>query len=183
MHMVDGAVASMVANLPKSTGKSLDEWLTVLAGTDFTKHGQLVSYLKQDHGVTHGYANLIAQRYLDQGAPEPSNDDLVTAQYAGGKADLKPIYDRIVAVARGFGDDVEIAPKKTNVSLRRSKQFASIVAASRSRIDLEIHLPGEPPTDRLKASNGMCSHKVAIGSLDEIDAELIDYLHRAWSRA
>lgn len=181
--MVDEAWASMVANLPKSTGKSLDEWLAVLAGTNLEKHGQLVAFLKNDHGVSHGYANLIARRYLEQGAPEPQDDDLVATQYAGGKADLKPIYDRLISAAQGFGDDVEIAPKKTNVSLRHSKQFASIVAASRTRIDLEIHLPGDPPTERLQLSKGMCSHKVAISSLAEIDTELIDYLHRAWSRA
>lgn len=180
--MVDEAWANMVANLPKSTGKGLDEWLAVLAGTDLEKHGQLVAFLKKEHGVTHGYANLIARRFLEQDTPAPQEDDLVTAQYAGGKADLKPIYDRLITVAQSFGEDVEIVPKKTNVSLRRSKQFASIVAASRTRIDIEIHLPGEPSTERLRSSTGMCSHKVAINSLDEIDAELIDYLHRAWSR-
>jgi len=181
--VVDEAWASMVANLPQNTGKSLDEWLAVLAGCGLTKHGQIVALLKKEHGVTHGYANLIANRLLAQGASEPADDDLVAAQYAGGKAALKPIYDRLVAVARGFGDDVEVSPRKTNVSLRRSKQFASIVAASKTRIDLEIQLPGEPETDRLKASKGMCSHKVAVSSLDDVDAELIDYLHRAWERA
>ncbi|MGH2550862.1 MAG: DUF4287 domain-containing protein [Thermomicrobiales bacterium] len=181
--MVDEAWASMVANLPKSTGKSLDEWLAVLAGSGLEKHGQLVALLKKEHGVTHGYANLIARRFLEQGTPEPAADDLVAAQYAGGKAGLKPIYDLIVAVAEGFGSDVEIAPRKTNVSLRRNKQFGSIVAASRSRIDLELNLPGEPPTERLQASGGMCSHRIAISSVDDIDVELIDYVRRAYDRS
>ena len=99
------------------------------------------------------------------------------------KAALKPIYDRLIEVSQSFGDDVEIVPKKTNVSLRRSKQFGSIVAASQKRIELEIQLPGEPESDRLKVSKGMCSHKVSLMSVDEIDAELIDYLRRAWERA
>lgn len=181
--MVDEAWASMVANLPKSTGKSLDEWLAVLAGSGLEKHGQLVALLKKEHGVTHGYANLIARRFLEQGAPEPAADDLVSAQYAGGKAGLKPIYEQLVAIAVGFGSDVEIAPRKTNVSLRRKKQFGSIVAASKNRIDLEINLPGVPPTERLQISGGMCSHKIAISSADDIDVELIDYLRQAYDRS
>ncbi len=181
--MVDEAAASMVANLPKNTGKSLDEWMATLDGCGLEKHGQVVSLLKKEHGVTHGYANLIAREFLNQGTPEPAEDDLVAAQYAGGKAALKPIYDRLVELAQSFGDDVEIAPKKSNVSLRRSKQFGSIVAASQKRIELEIQLPGEPETERLKTSKGMCSHKVSLTSIDEVDDELVGYLRRAWERA
>ena len=181
--MVDEARATMVANLPGNTGKSLEEWITTLDGCGLEKHGQIVSLLKKDYGVTHGYANLIAREFLNQGTPEPTEVDLVAAQYAGGKAALTPIYDRLIEVSQSFGDDVEIVPKKTNVSLRRSKQFGSIVAASQKRIELEIQLPGEPESDRLKVSKGMCSHKVSLMSADEIDAELIDYLRRAWERA
>jgi hypothetical protein len=105
------------------------------------------------------------------------------AQYAGAKVGLRPIHDRLVEVARGFGSDVEVAPKKTSVSLRRKVQFAVIEASSAKRVQLGIQLKGEPATDRLLAWGSMCSHRVNLGSLDDIDAELIGWLRAAYDRA
>ncbi|MEL7487330.1 MAG: DUF4287 domain-containing protein, partial [Pseudomonadota bacterium] len=127
---------TMIANLPEKTGKDLKTWLKLVAAGDFEKHGQIVKFLKTEHGVTHGFANLIAAV-----AREPGGDDAadpVEAQYAGAKAALRPIHDAIVKFAQSLGDDVEIAPKKTSVSLRRKKQFALITPATKTRIDLGL---------------------------------------------
>lgn len=53
---------SMIDNLPEKTGKSLEQWLILLAKLNFTKHGEIVKHLKSEHEVTHGYGNLIAHR-------------------------------------------------------------------------------------------------------------------------
>ncbi len=45
--------------------------------------------------------------------------DTAAALFDGGKAALRPFYDRLIAEASALGPDVEIAPKKANVSLRR----------------------------------------------------------------
>ena len=37
----------------------------------------------------------------------------VAAQYSGNKSHLAPIRDAILTVVQGFGEDVEVAPKKT----------------------------------------------------------------------
>lgn len=55
---VESAVASLalakaeVANLPEKTGKSMDEWSTLLKKSGGVKHGEIVKLLKGDHGVT-----------------------------------------------------------------------------------------------------------------------------------
>ena len=82
-----------------------------------------------------------------------------------------------------FGNDVELAPKKAGVSLRRSKQFALIEPTTRTRIDIGINLNGISPTDRLKAAGGMCTHKVALTRLDQIDDELAGWLRTAYQQA
>jgi hypothetical protein len=83
-----------------------------------------MKFLKGEHGVTHGYANTISILYRQEleGGP-PAEKDLVAEQYAGAKAGLRPIYDAVLAAVSKFGTDIEIAPKKTYVSLRRNKQF------------------------------------------------------------
>ncbi len=173
---------TMIDNLPEKTGKSLDDWLGIIKASGLGQHGEIMKLLKGEHGVSHGFANLIAQKArgnLDTGA-----DDLVANQYKG-KESLKPIHDAIVAYVKGFGDDVEIAPKKTSVSLRRSKQFALIQPSTKTRVDLGINLKGEPGTDRLLAEKpgSMCTHKIKISDLGEVDDAVKTWLKEAYARA
>ncbi|MEL6874308.1 MAG: DUF4287 domain-containing protein, partial [Pseudomonadota bacterium] len=49
---------SMIANMPEKTGKALTDWLKIVSSSGLEKHGQIVKYLKTDHGMTHGFANL-----------------------------------------------------------------------------------------------------------------------------
>ncbi len=179
---VDAATQTMIDNMPAKTGRSLEEWFVVVDAAGFAKHGQILSHLKSEYGVSHGFANLIAARALSRGQ-EATADDLVEAQYEGRKAPLRPLYDRLIAEVSAFGPDVEVAPKKTSVSLRRNKQFALIEAPSATRLQLGVNLRGTAPTDRLRAAGGMCTHRVDVASADEIDAELVGWLHEAYEEA
>ncbi len=76
-----------------------------------------------------------------------------------------------------------MAPKKTTVSLRRSKQFAVIEPASASRMQLGINLRDAEPTERLRAAGGMCTHRVDVRSLEEVDAELLGWMREAYELA
>lgn len=57
MGKVEDATATMIANLPEKTGRSLEQWLAVVKKTKLQKHGEIVGMLKTDHGMTHGFAN------------------------------------------------------------------------------------------------------------------------------
>ncbi|SIN66256.1 protein of unknown function [Parasphingorhabdus marina DSM 22363] len=172
---------SMIANMPEKTGKALEDWLKIVHGTGMEKHGQIVKYLKTDHGMTHGFANLVASKALN---PEPVGEaDLVTAQYGGAKAGLKPIHDAVVAFAQTLGADVEIAPKKASVSLRRSKQFALITPATKSRVDLGLALKGEKAEGRLESYNAMCSHRVRLENVDDLDDDVKAWMQLAYERS
>lgn len=172
----------MIDNLPAATGRSLGEWYTVLDDAGLDKHAEMLAYLKREHGVTHGYANGIVLQYRSRGSA-PTDEDLVAAQYAGPKAALRPIYEALLATVQQFGDDVQISPKKASVSLRRSKQFALIEPASAVRVQLGINLKDADPTDRLRLATGMCTHKISLTSLDEVDAEVVSWLRRAYESA
>ena len=171
---------TMVANMPEKTGRSLDEWLAIVGASGLDKHGQIVKMLKTDHGLTHGFANLVAHHSLNA---EPVNqDDLVTAQYDGKEA-LKPIHDAIMQYAQSLGSDVEVAPKKTSVSLRRSKQFALITPATKTRIDLGLALKGEQAAGRLETYNAMCSHRIRLESVEAFDESAREWMKLAYQRA
>jgi hypothetical protein len=179
-------MASLIQNLETKTGKSLDTWVATARASGLKKHGQLVALLKQDHGLTHGYANQIALRALAAGdAPAAGRQDLLEAQYQGAKAALRPVYNAVAAAVRKFGPDVEFAPKKAYVSLRRSKQFGLIQPAAK-RVDVGLILKGVPPAGRLEASgsfNAMFTHRVRVASAAEVDSELIGWLRKAYESA
>ncbi|MCO7222930.1 DUF4287 domain-containing protein [Pleionea sp. CnH1-48] len=179
--------ASMIANMPEKTGKSLPQWLELTLKQSFEKHGELVKWLKTEHGVTHGFANLIAHetRAQREGKTD-SESDLVDAQYAGAKSDLKPIYDKLQKALTKLGKDVEVAPKKSYVSFRRNKQFALVKASTKTRVDVGINLKEHETTERLVLSgsfNQMVSHKVSLTSPKEVDKELISWLKEAYEES
>ena len=174
---------TMLANLPEKTGKPLQTWLRLIKAASLARHGQIVKFLKAEHGVTHGFANLIAHQALK---PATDNDALIDAQYAGPKSDLRPILDAILTAVGTFGSDIEIAPKKTSVSLRRSKQFALVQASTRTRVDVGINLKGVEPHGRLEASgsfSAMVSHRVRLSAVADVDEELVGWLRDAYRLA
>jgi hypothetical protein len=179
--------ANMIAGLRDKTGKSMEEWLKIVRASGLSTHKEIMKLLKEKHGLTHGYANLIALGSLN--SDSHTSDDpaaLVDAQYAGAKAALLPIYNELLKAIKGFGKDVEVSPKKAYVSLRRSKQFAIIQPSTASRLDVGINLKGTDPAGRLEASgsfNAMVTHRVRVTSLDDVDKELLAWLKKAYEAA
>ena len=185
MSKLDDAAAKMIANLEANTGKSLAEWITIAQQSGETKHRAMLNFLKSEHGLTYGYANLVTMRAREAAAPKVEGS-LVDQQYSGAKAGLRPIYDAILAQVNQFGSDIELAPKKKYVSLRRKKQFGIVQPSTKTRVDIGINLKGNDPTDRLEKSgsfNSMVSHRVRITDVAHIDDELIGWLREAYDRA
>jgi len=179
--------AAMIANFKEKTGKTLPQWLKIANAARLEKHGELVKFLKANHGMTHGFANVVAHKTFASDAGSAADaTDLVEAQYSGPKADLRPIYDALTAKIVKFGKDVEIAPKKSYVSLRRNKQFGLIQPSTKTRVDVGINLKGDKASGRLEASgsfNAMVSHRVRVGDVKEVDRELVDWLRKAYQKA
>lgn len=179
----DAALATQLRNIEKATGRTTGQWAAVIAATGLAKHGQIVSFLKTEHGLTHGNANTLAHVARRETEPPSTDDDLLDAQYRGAKAALRPIYDEIVVTTRALGDDVTVSVKKTGVSLRRAKQFALVQAPSAQRVQLGFNLRDVAPTSRLRAATGMCSHTVDLTDIDDVDDEIAGWLRTAYEQA
>lgn len=179
-------MASMMANLEEKTGNGIEHWFSVVEKSGEEKHMAIIKHLKSEHGLTHGYANLIAIKFKARTEAPKSEDDLVAAHYAGAKAGLKPLYEQLVGVVESFGDDVDVSPRKTYVTIRRSKQFAIFKASTKERLDVGLILKGVEPTDRLqtgKQFSGMMTHAVGVTDASDIDDELKGWLRQAYEAA
>ncbi len=176
----------MEEGLLEKTGKTLADWKKTIKAKKLEKHGDIMKFLKTEQGLTHGFANFITLKYraADAGSHDPV--ELVNTQYSKGKEALRPIYEKLLATISTFGDDIEIAPKKSAVSLRRKKQFALIQPATKTRIDLGLKIKDKEQTERLEGSGpfgSMCSHRVRLTTIDEVDSELISWLKEAYEKA
>lgn len=183
MSTVEQQVANQVTNIEKATGRSAAEWVALIQRSGLRKHGQILSMLKEEHGLTHGNANLLAIKAREAAEGGPQTDtDLVDSHYAGKNAGVRPLYDAVLAKVLTFGPDIELAPKKTYVSLRRSKQFA-LVGPQAGQLEVCLVLPGAETSGRLKPTTGMGTHKVRISEQAELDDELVGWLREAYERA
>jgi predicted transport protein len=179
---MDKQLQSMIDNMPEKTGKSLQEWTSILSKQSFSKHSEAVNYLKKEHGVTHGFANTIVHLMKNDNSGE---EDLVSRQFEG-KENLKPIYDKLTEHINKLGNDVEFAPKKAYVSVRRNKQFAIIQPSTKSRLDLGLNLKGKDPSGKLEASgswNAMVSHRVRLENPSDVTEQIIEWIREAYDNS
>lgn len=190
MADTDAAIATQIANIEKKTGKRLAELRTAIAACGRTTHGEIRGWLRETFGLGHGDANTLTHVALQSDgasaakAAGASTADVLAEIYAGKKAHLRPIHDRLMAAIERFGE-FEIAPKKGYVSLRRAKQFAMLGPKTNDRFELGLNLKEDVGDPRVKAlpPGGMCQYVVPLTSADDVDATLIAIVKRAFDRA
>ena len=121
MATVEEGLKSQLRNIEIATGRSVDDWIALIRASGLTRHSQIVAMLKADHGLSHGAANRLALTAL--AADAPVAQDPVEELFAGRPREVRAIHDRLWAEVERLGE-VEVAPKKGYLSLRRRLQFA-----------------------------------------------------------
>ena len=51
-------------NLAEKTGRSMPEWIGVVEASGLSKHGEILAWLKTEHGLGHGHANALVAYHL-----------------------------------------------------------------------------------------------------------------------
>lgn len=166
-------------------GKTMDDFRTLAAGKPFTKHGEIVAWLKSDHGLGHGHASLVAKLLLEPDSFKRPDSERVDGQYAGKKAHWRPLYERLLADLERLGPDVGIDACDTYVGfVRNGKKFAIAQPSTIDRFDLGIKLKGEAATGRFEEAgkwNAMVTHRVRITDPGQLDDEVMGWLSRAYA--
>jgi Domain of unknown function (DUF5655)/Domain of unknown function (DUF4287) len=179
------AQQSQLRNIETQTGRSIDDWVELIRASGLRRHGEIVPMLKTQHGLTHGTAHRLALVAIDRLSDAPAPASLEDALYPESRRHLLPLHAALMEQVHALGDDIELAPKKGYVSIRRRKQFAMIQPAAK-HIDLGLILPGAPDDDRLESAesfNALFSNRVRVRTLDDIDAELLSWLREAYEAA
>lgn len=177
--------AKAIAGLQEKTGRSLEEWVALILKSGPQGWKERQAWLKSEYQLGTNYAIWLASR-AGGDLPDNDPDSLVEKLFAGKKAGLRPLYDRLLELGYSLGPDVTAAPCSTMVPLRRKYVFAHIKPTTNTRVDLGLALGALPGTGRLIETGGYAkkdriTHRIGIASLAGIDAEVIAWLRRAYS--
>lgn len=185
-EIIDKALQTQIENIEKNSGKKIKEWISIVNKSGFEKHGELVKFLKESHGFTHGNANTVVHFAKQSHAGAAENEtDWIAEQYKG-KEDMKAWYDKLMAAINKFGKDVEVSPKKAYVSLRRKKQFAIIQPSTKTRMDVGLNIKDVEPSGNVEKAgswNAMCTHRIKIEDEKIINKDLIDWIKKSYDQA
>ena len=162
-------------------------WLRTVADGGIDPLDQLAvrRWLRDEHGVPQNSQWAIADAAARAaGWSRPSVDEYTDSQYSGPKAALRPIFDHIHAIAIALGDDVSVEGRSTYTPYVRSRQFAAVAPATRTRVDLGLRYVEPPASGRLLPARapGQSTHKVSLETTAEVDAEVASLLRLAYEQ-
>lgn len=180
-------MAAVVTSLQERTGRTLEEWLEVVAssGIDPLDQNAVRRWLKAEHGVLQNSQWAIADAAARAaGWVPPTIEEQIETQYAGPKAHLRPIFDRIRELAASLGDDVRMEGRGTYIPFVRSRQFLAVAAATRTRVDLGLRYTAAPDSPLLVPAQapGQATHRLSLTSAAEITPEVEELLQVAYEQ-
>lgn len=194
VHPSLAMVQNTIANLKTRTGKSLDEWVAFIHAQGPPTEVERRAWLKETHKLGTNYSWWLAERSVGKGREDDSPEaylktaaGYVEAQYAGKKAPLRPIYEKLLKMGLTLGKDVKACPCKTMVPLFRNHAIAEIKAATRTRIDLGLALgkhEGKLPKVLIDTGGAKkkdrITHKIELTSPVQVDAEVARWMRAAY---
>jgi Domain of unknown function (DUF5655)/Domain of unknown function (DUF4287) len=183
VHPGVAMVQKWIVTLKDKTGRTLDEWLEHIKteGPDNEKGCQ--TWLKEKYGLGTNYAHWLAEKALGNKLGLADDDaesylreapQYVEAMFAGDKAVLRPIYDKLLKIGLALGKDVKACPCQTIVPLYRNHVFAHLKPTTRTRLDLGLALKDTKTPARLIDTGGFAkkdriTRRIPVSSLEEID--------------
>jgi Domain of unknown function (DUF5655)/Domain of unknown function (DUF4287) len=185
MATVEDALRTQIRSIEARYRRPMSSWIKLVRDRRLTKHGEILALLKTEFAMSHGDANRVALVARDAvtGSGPAAGGDPADDLYTGKLATLRPVHDRLMAAVTALGKDIEVAPKRGYVSLRRAKQFGMIQPFA-GRVDVGLILKDVPAGGRLeKNPNAMFTHRVRVSRPEEVDAELRTWLKRAYDRS
>jgi hypothetical protein len=192
VHPGVAMVQKWIQELPRKTGRSLEEWLALTKKDGPPTEKERREWLKKEHKLGTNAAAWIAERLEGKGKEEDSPEaylktaaEWVEAQYSGPRAALRPLYEQLLKRGFSLGKDVKACPCKTMVPFYRNHVFAQIKPSTNTRIDLGFALGNMKTSKRLIDTGGFekkdrITRRIEIRTKSDIDDEVNQWIKKAY---
>ncbi len=116
-------------------------------------------------------------------------DVLLDKHFAGTRAPLSAVYDRVLAVVSGLGDDITTGARDTYIAFGRRKQFAVFKTRARPvQAELGLRLSDAAISPRLapaskRFGSESATHVVVLAAVEDVDDEVAAWLKAAYADA
>ncbi len=192
VHPGVAQIKKWIQELPKKTGRSLEEWIALTQDSGPPTETERRNWLKKEHKLGTISAAWIAGRLEGKNTEEDSPEaylktaaEWVEAQYSGPRAALRPLYEQLLKLGFSLGKDVKACPCKTMVPFYRNHVFEQIKPATNTRIDLGFALGNMKTPKRLIDTGGYAkkdriTRRIEIKSKADIDDEVKRWLKKAY---
>jgi hypothetical protein len=170
--------------LESRTDVGLAAWNERVRDTGIDNEPDLRTWLAGQGVTGYGQMLLVYERFGYPDFLSASAEELIDNQYVDRPA-LRPIFDRLAAIAVDLGD-VDVQARKTYVTLTTPRRkFALVKATTKTRVDLGLRLDGQRPAGRLEPARSIgddvMTVRLPLRAPDEVDDEAIDWLRRAYA--
>jgi len=170
-------------NLPKNTGKTLEEWIKNLEKSKVKEIKEQIAWLKTQ-GLGSVQASFIIKKINKVVNIYEDGDKLINDLFSGDNKKLKKNYNKLISKIKKLGNDVSVRPCKTYIPIYRKKQFLTIKPIKQG-LALGLALKDTSKSKRLvPPANNIGSERikymVVINNSNEIDDELIKIIGEAY---
>ncbi len=187
MTSPEDMMAAVTRSLQARTGHSLEEWVgrVQASGIDPLDQNAVRRWLKQEHGVPQNSQWAIADAAARAaGWQPPGTEQYIDEQYAGRKAGLRPVFDRLRAAIEAFGDDVRIEGRGSYTPFVRHRQFAAVAPGTATRLDVGLRFSDAPASPLLTPANapGQATHRLSLATTGDLTPEVERLLRLAYEQ-
>lgn len=180
-------MAAVTESMKKRTGRTIEQWVALVkkSGVDPLDQNAVRKWLKSEHDLPQNSRWAIADAAARAaGWKRPDVEQYIDSQFAGDKAALRPIFDKLRAIIEKFGDDISVEGRSTYTPFVRKRQFCAIAAATKTRVDVGLRYTEPPRSALLKksATPGKATHKISLSTASEINTEVKKLLKAAYEQ-
>lgn len=170
----------------EKTGKSLQEWLTLVKSSKIHKQNDILEWLKKGHGLNHMQAQFVAGIFLNNGNPVYGNENALLENQFIKCADMRSLFDMVSEGIISQFQGTQLIPKKTYLSFTSVREFAAINVKPKE-IRLGLDLGEEPFTEVVQKSKltgpmPRISHMIILTEIEQFDSKTKQLLEQSFNR-
>lgn len=168
------------------TGKTLQEWLTLVKSSGIQKQNDILQWLKKGHGLNHMQAQFVAGMYLNNGNPVYGNERALLENQFVKCPDMRLLFDAVSEKIISEFQGTQLIPKKTYLSFTAVREFAAINIKPKE-IRLGLDLGDEPFTEELQKSKltgpmPRISHMIIMTDVKQFDNKTKQLILQSYDR-